>query len=480
MAPFVVTEFIGQQKSMLIAPAGYGKTYTIAECLLHTPGKSLVLTHTNAGVSALKEKFKARSIPPAKYQVETISSYVQKYVHSFVSPAAIPSQDNKRAYFPYIISAAITILQSPCVTKIIKSTYQDLFVDEYQDCTQSYHRIIMILSHYMRTHLMGDPLQGIFGFSRIDPLVDMTDVSQMGDFAKNSYELVTPWRWNNNGREDLGIQLGLLREQLIRQQNVNIDYAAYPAIIVHRIITDVLYVELPRIINDILGRYPNVLFIHPISTSTDPRVDFVRKFNNRIYILESLDDKDFYSLSRVFDEVTPDILLPTLSAVCGKLFGVTHTKEWITDERVKNRQGENRDLSLRLNEKVRFTTENFSRRNIASILEFFRTELKMPIARVDLLNSLITSLKEADENKCSVYEGMCNARNRLRRYGRKIHGHCIGTTLLTKGLECDCVVLLDIDAFTDYRHLYVALTRGSKDIIVIKLVPPEERQGNLF
>lgn len=327
---------------------------------------------------------------------------------------------------------------------------------------------------------MGDPLQGIFGFSAKDPLVDMRDVGQMGDFARNSYELVIPWRWNNNGRDDLGIQLGLLRGQLIRQQNVNIDYAAYPAIIVHRIITDVLYVELPRIINDILGRYPNILFIHPISAKTDPRVDFVRKFNNRIYMLESLDDKDFYSLSRAFDAMTPDTLLSTLSVICGKLFGVTHTKEWITDERVKNRQGENKDLSLRLDEKVRFTTENFSRRNIASILEFFRTELKMPVARADLLNSLITSLKEADENKCSVYEGMCNARNRLRRYGRKIHGHCIGTTLLTKGLECDCVVLLDIDAFTDYRHLYVALTRGSRDIIVIKLVPPEERQGNLF
>lgn len=465
---------------MLIAPAGYGKTYAIAECLLYTSGKSLVLTHTNAGVSALKEKFKARNIPPDKYQVETISSYVQKYVHSFVSPATIPSQDDKRAYFSYIINAAITILQSPWIAKIIKNTYRDLFVDEYQDCTLSYHRVIMILSCYMRTHLMGDPLQGIFGFSAKDPLVDMRDVGQMGDFARNSYELVIPWRWNNNGRDDLGIQLGLLRGQLIRQQNVNIDYAAYPAIIVHRIITDVLYVELPRIINDILGRYPNILFIHPISAKTDPRVDFVRKFNNRIYMLESLDDKDFYSLSRAFDAMTPDTLLSTLSVICGKLFGVTHTKEWITDERVKNRQGENKDLSLRLDEKVRFTTENFSRRNIASILEFFRTELKMPVARADLLNSLITSLKEADENKCSVYEGMCNARNRLRRYGRKIHGHCIGTTLLTKGLECDCVVLLDIDAFTDYRHLYVALTRGSRDIIVIKLVTPEERQGNLF
>lgn len=156
---------------------------------------------------------------------------------------------------------------------------------------------------------MGDPLQGIFGFSAKDPLVDMRDVGQMGDFARNSYELVIPWRWNNNGRDDLGIQLGLLRGQLIRQQNVNIDYAAYPAIIVHRIITDVLYVELPRIINDILGRYPNILFIHPNSAKTDPRVDFVRKFNNRIYMLESLDDKDFYLLSRAFDAMTPDTLM---------------------------------------------------------------------------------------------------------------------------------------------------------------------------
>lgn len=39
---------------MLIAPAGYGKTYTIAECVAMGDGKSLILTHTNAGVAALK------------------------------------------------------------------------------------------------------------------------------------------------------------------------------------------------------------------------------------------------------------------------------------------------------------------------------------------------------------------------------------------------------------------------------------------
>ena len=282
---------------------------------------------------------------------------------------------------------------------------------------------------------------------------------------------MSPWRWYNNGREDLGRQSGTLREQLLRQRNINIDYAAYPAIVVHNVATANLYAELSRIINDILGRYSNILFIHPDTKNTAPRVSFVQLFSYRIYMLESLDDKDFYFFANAFDALTPDTLLPGLSAICGKLFGITHTKEWITDERVKNRQGENKDLSLRLAEKVNFAVENFSHKNVASIMDFFRTELKLRTARVDLLNSLITSLKDAHHNNCSVLEGMCNTRNRLRRHGRKIHGHCIGTTLLTKGLECDCVVLLDIDEFTDYRHLYVALTRGSKDILIIKHIP---------
>lgn len=466
MAPFVVTEFIGKTKSMLIAPAGYGKTYAIAKCLKHTQGKSLVLTHTNAGVSALKEKFKAQNIPASKYHVETISSFTQKYVHSFVTPDIIPSQDDKKQYFPYIVRTATTILQNVGIAKIITGTYQHLFVDEYQDCTVSYHKVIMVLSRYMCTHIMGDPLQGIFGFFRTDPLVNMESNEQMGDFIRNSYELTTPWRWKLNGREDLGEQLSALRGQLIGQRDVNIDYAAYPAMVIHRV-TD-QYAELSRTINDILSHHPNVLLIHPDSMTTKPRADFVRQFNNRVYMLESLDDKDFYSLAKALDALRPDTLLSGIYTISKELFGKTKTEDWITDERVKIRQGDNKALSLKLGDIINFTTTHFSHKNVASIWEFFRAELRLPVARVDLLNSLIASLKDAHQNNYSVYEGMCNARNRLRRHGRKIHGHCIGTTLLTKGLECDCVVLLDIDKFDDFKNLYVALTRGSKDIRIIK------------
>ena len=50
---------------MVIAPAGFGKTYTIAECIASYRGEKrvLVLTHTHAGIASLKEKFRLKNIP---------------------------------------------------------------------------------------------------------------------------------------------------------------------------------------------------------------------------------------------------------------------------------------------------------------------------------------------------------------------------------------------------------------------------------
>ena len=52
-----ISTFLSADKSMIIAPAGYGKTYTIAECIASYDGKKkiLVLTHTHAGVASLRE-----------------------------------------------------------------------------------------------------------------------------------------------------------------------------------------------------------------------------------------------------------------------------------------------------------------------------------------------------------------------------------------------------------------------------------------
>lgn len=466
MAPFVASEFIAKSHSMLIAPAGYGKTHAIAECLKYTHGKSLVLTHTNAGVSALKEKFKAQNIPAMKFHIETITGYAQKYVLSFVNANTIPSQDIPKQYYHFLISTATKIIQNRGVEKIIRGTYQHLFVDEYQDCTLSQHNMVLTLSNCMHTHVLGDPMQGIFNFNPQDPLISMENSERMREFITNSYELTEPWRWNLNGRNELGAQLRALREQLIQQRNGDIYYANYPAIIRHRVADP--YTGLTPMVKAILQDHENVLFIHPDTMNKKPRTEFVRLLNNRVFMIESLDDKDFYSLAKAFDKLRAEKLLPQLYDICVQLFGKTHTQEWFTGQAVKNRQKYNKTLSEKLTKIVCSTASNLSHLNMALLLEFFKSELKLPTARVDLLNSLISSLKEAHRNNSTVYEEMCKARNRLRRHGRKIRGHCIGTTLLTKGLECDCVVLLDIDKFPDYKHLYVALTRGGKEVHVIK------------
>jgi DNA helicase IV len=46
----------------------------------------------------------------------------------------------------------------------------------------------------------------------------------------------------------------------------------------------------------------------------------------------------------------------------------------------------------------------------------------------------------------------------------------VGSTLLLKGLEADVSVILDVESM-DAAHLYVAMTRGSKRLVVCSRSP---------
>ena len=57
-------------------------------------------------------------------------------------------------------------------------------------------------------------------------------------------------------------------------------------------------------------------------------------------------------------------------------------------------------------------------------------------------------------------------RNKIRKIGRKVDEKCIGTTLLTKGLEFDAVIIVDAHKFRCPKNLYVAMTRATKKLII--------------
>jgi DNA helicase-2/ATP-dependent DNA helicase PcrA len=65
----------------------------------------------------------------------------------------------------------------------------------------------------------------------------------------------------------------------------------------------------------------------------------------------------------------------------------------------------------------------------------------------------------------TAHDAAVRVREEARQLGRPLAKRTVGSTLLLKGLEADVVVVLN-PTDMDRRHLYVALTRGSRKLVV--------------
>ncbi len=461
-------EFVSKEKSMLIAPAGFGKTYTISECLLYLEGKGkqLILTHTHAGVASLKNKFKQRNIPPSNYNIETITSFAQKYVLSFYVGTDIPPQDNSKEYYPFIISKAIEIFKIQMISNVVSRSYCGLFVDEYQDCTTQQHKLISTLSVLFPTRILGDYLQGIFGFNG-ESLVDMQDENDMLEFTNNKYSLNQPQRWLRGNNSNLGLDLKKIRESLIKNEEINL--SLFPSIEIFIFDEKDLYLPYKEYYKEItkLLKEENILILHPDSTRIHPRLAFVKKFNNRLTLIESIDDKDFYKIAKLADEITTENVVSKLIELCYKLFNKTGLNDWFNAKGLIKKKDEEKRISVgHLESIINDLKKEISYCKISIFLTKINDLQGVKCYRKELFRSFTRSLRDSYQNKITVSVAMVNDRNLTRRSGRRVMGKCIGTTLLTKGLEFDTVAIINAHKFNCPKHLYVALTRASKRLIV--------------
>ncbi|MFD0878242.1 DNA helicase UvrD, partial [Massilia pinisoli] len=67
-------------------------------------------------------------------------------------------------------------------------------------------------------------------------------------------------------------------------------------------------------------------------------------------------------------------------------------------------------------------------------------------------------------------DSVIRIRENNRFFGRSLPKKAVGSTLLLKGLESEVVIILNADVL-NFKNLYVALTRGSKSIIVCSKEP---------
>lgn len=460
--------FLNADKSMIVAPAGYGKTHTIIEILrmYNGPKKILVLTHTHAGIASIREKAKKEHVNPAKYTLDTISSFALYLTNAFLSCKEKMPQPEDAQYFPFAIAMATKLLRAKPIKHSLSCAYSHLIVDEYQDCTLLQHDFIIKLSEILKTHLLGDPLQGIFDFN---DTVNMDSIQQMDGFIDNIQKLDNPWRWKNKN-ELLGNELADIRKKI--EQDECVDVSNYKSICFQKAnnaseIYDNNSNVYKRLASFIYKNKPvSLLILVPHKHNVHP---FAKRFQKQFGIKEinAFDDKWYYEISKAIDANAGKDFSTIMRNLLFDLFPKNIVNDWINDQNQlkKKRNVNDRGGFYKIMCELWSIPEK-SNQWLVKVIKAFKQEYYRQ-CDVEKTNAILKAIQIADTKSIGVYDGMKQDRDIARRVGRKVYGRYVGTTLLTKGLEFDTVVVMNPNEFSNKKHLYVALSRAVRNLIII-------------
>lgn len=451
-------DFATVPNSMVIAPAGFGKTYLLAETLKYLDGKKLILTHTNAGVEAINKKIKKfPEIEANSFMVSTIDGYMRRLILDYLHNSNYPWQEDGNWDYCNAKKLAIKILDSKTVCENISLSFDSVLVDEYQDCSLLQHEFIVKLKEIIPIRIVGDPLQSIFGWQAKngDPLVDMENI---GDQFAYLGALDTPWRW----QEDcpvLGEELVDIRNLLVK--NSKVDLSAYKEI-------EVLDLTYPGKISKLLSitnEYKNVFIIDPVSGSDSGRI-LLRKTldKKRAHLLQPVNFPSYPEKVELFEVFWTSKNIKDLVVFLKEIYLGKRIDMFFTEKNVRKTNPILENICKRLEMDTCLSAYEFMSVVFDEIGKSGCIYELFPRIFLDALTLIETeecSLKNAIQRGCEKYAWR----------PRDSRGINIGTTLLLKGLETDCVIIWNTEGIPDIKNLYVALTRASKKVYVFSSSP---------
>ena len=212
-----VLDLLATDRGSIIAPAGCGKTELIARAAAsHTGKRILILTHTNAGLRAIKDRLHRLRANSMSAHVDTIASWALRYASAYPSVSRHNNDDPIGKEWTNVYTGVTGLLEVPAIRAVVRASYSRLLVDEYQDCSAQQDALVRMLADLLPTCVLGDPLQGIFDFG--DGLVPWNDVRNV--FPEIG-ELRQPWRWSGKN-EELGKWCLRLRAALLAGQEIDL------------------------------------------------------------------------------------------------------------------------------------------------------------------------------------------------------------------------------------------------------------------
>ena len=454
----IAREFANSKNGLALAPAGCGKTHLIADAVVLSKGRQLVLTHTHAGVRAILNHMKRRGLTKDKYRVATIDGFALRYATAFSSLSgwsdSHPQQDSSWAE---LRSAAVQPLKRSSIRKVIRCSYSGAFIDEYQDCTAGQHQLISELAEIIPCRVVGDPLQSIFWKINEGDHVSWNDVESQ--FVKTTCDLSTPHRWRDHNNE-LGEWLLDVRARLINGEDIDLKYAP---IVWNSTVEQKS--QLSACFSKTSERRNSTIAIRKWPHQCQK---IVRSLNGTYDTMESVECKDLHKWAKHIENSSDKkraIQIAKFAKVCFARLPPA-INQWIKAfESGKRPNARRNDFVSTIQALIRTTESNDLRFVAEAMTAFERLEGDLVYVRREVWRELKRAVCECvRRGNASLIETTWNTRNQLRHVGRQVDKRCVGTTLLVKGLEFDNAIILDVDELEDAENLYVAMTRGCKSL----------------
>jgi hypothetical protein len=458
-------DLLAIDRGLVTAPAGCGKTELIVLAIARHQGPKpiLVLTHTNAGVAALRGRLNRAAIPSKNYRLTTLDGWAMRVISTFPARSGHPRDllelSDPKVDYPEIRRFASRLLLAGSIADVLAASYGRVVVDEYQDYSTFQHAIVVNTANVLPTVVLGDRLQAIFNFGT-DVLADWdTDVCK--EFPEVGM-LNTPWRWINSKTEELGRWLLEVRESLIKRQAIDLKSA--PGNVVHHILdgTDDHKVRRKAASVQVPEKGDSVIII---GDSKSPKSQqLMASQTPGATTVEAVDFKDLIAFARTFDIQASH----AISQIAG--FGQSLMTNAGADHLIKriasHQNKTSRTAITDLEQSALTFVKSPSYGAAVDVLVEMNKQPGVRVHRPEILRACIRAFTECgSKGDQSLYDAAIRMREQNRMIGRRLARRTVGSTLLLKGLEAEVAVVLHACEL-DASNLYVAMTRGSKLLVL--------------
>jgi DNA helicase-2/ATP-dependent DNA helicase PcrA len=184
-------------------------------------------------------------------------------------------------------------------------------------------------------------------------------------------------------------------------------------------------------------------------------------------MVEANDMVDFMKFAESFDPTVQSSLDDAVSYF-GKLLAGLSPRKLI--DRTRSLHAGRAQVGANCIEQIALVyARNPSHRSAADMLDAFSRTAGIFAFRPDILQLCLKALR-AVNGAVTFHAAAVRERERFRHMPRTVRPRSVGSTLLLKGLEADVAVILEPEKMSA-TNLYVAMTRGSKQLIICSSSP---------